>query len=248
LDAGHEVAGGHVTEMSQLVTLLVEKGFCTDLVDDIYNNIATVTTSGLAKFSDEQKVKNVISQILAEALKGSGSSASITDDFIKLLEAKAKTEGGLLELPFSSPSVKNKFATSICAAINTAALRRKYAGLGTVQTPSYGQMMTANLGGYDYTFEQVVDQYRGQFTDYETLFYDPYSYSENIITDRYLEEMQNVKSKNGVAVISRIIGSQINFEDTIIYRATDGKLYVEQITDISQYYKFRRNPPVELYK
>lgn len=126
--------------MSQLVNLLIEKGYCTDIIESIYRDIARVTDAGMKRFK-EGNVKSIISELLADSLRNtSGNINTITDDFIKQLQSRAKEEGIDLEIPFSTPSIREKFATSICAAINTAALRRKYAGIGAVQTPSYGQI------------------------------------------------------------------------------------------------------------
>jgi hypothetical protein len=140
LDSGHSIEGGKVTEMSQLVNLLIEKGYCTDIVESIYRDIARVTDAGMKRFK-ENNVRTIISELLVDSLRStSGNINTITDDFIKQLQSRAKTEGVDLEVPFSTPSIREKFATSICAAINTAALRRKYMGIGAVQTPSYGQI------------------------------------------------------------------------------------------------------------
>lgn len=230
LDAGHEVKDGHVTEMSQLVSLLIEKGYCTDIVAEIYNNIAAVTKAGLEKFQNADRLKEIISEILIDSLSGGSSNiVSITDDFIKQLQIRSKEEGVPLEIPFSSPSILSKFASSICASINRAALRRKYAGLGTVQTASVGQMCTSSIGGFDFTYEEVCDLYRPSLKraglTIQDLFVDRSSHdSKNIVTEEYLQTMLGVKTKietydvgsYEVSAIEQIHPSDIRFQDTIL--------------------------------
>lgn len=269
LDAGHEVKDGHVTEMSQLVALLIEKGYCTDLVANIYNNIAKVTKAGLEKFEDQERLNEIISEVLIFSLKSTNSNiTSITDDFIKHLETRVREEGIALELPFSSPSIRSKFATSICATINSAALRRKYSGLGTVQTPSVGQMTTSNIGGFDFTYEQTCDLYRDSlkesgYTSIDDLFVDRNSPNpKSEVTFEYLTDMMGIsatispynKEPYTVSVIEEILPADITFQDTIIVPTYDleGKLHYEivKINDIStrDRYKHLLSPGVKVYR
>lgn len=251
LDAGHEVKDGHVTEMSQLVSLLIEKGYCTDIVADIYNNISKVTEAGLEKFKEKDRLKEIISEILVDSLNSkSNNIVSITDDFIKGLQTKVKDEGLALKLPFSSPSIRNKFATAICASINRAALRRRYAGLGTVQTASVGQMCTMNVGGFDFTYEETCDLYRKSLHDsglkINDMFVDINSKNpREEVTAEYVSKMLNVKAKikpyNGneieIPVMEEISSSSINFQDTIVIPVTDASgitsYKIVKINDIS---------------
>lgn len=255
LDAGHEVAGGEVTEMSQLVSLLIEKGFCTDIVEDIYNNIASVTKAGLDKFKDASKLKTIISETLVGALRNNSNVKSIADDFIKQMVNKVKTEGVELRLPLSSPTVKNKFATAICSTINSQALRRRYPGLGTIQTASYDQVMFHDLHGYTYTYEEVVNKYRDVlkakgFDSIDWLFDDKSTY-EDFISDDYVAIMQTVVADLGptkVPAVELINPEGINFEDTIIYRDSTGRFVSKRIVHISDYYKFRYGGYGEIYR
>lgn len=253
LDAGHETEGGEVTEMSQLVSLLIEKGFCTDIVDDIYKNIAEVTRSGLKKFANADKIKVLISEILVDSFRNSSSNVnSIADDFIKQLINRVKTEGIDLEVPFSSRSIKNKFATAVCAAINSLALRRRYPGLGTVQTPSYDSMMYHRIGQQTYTYESVINKYRKSlraagFNSVDDLFEDITS-PEGFVSDDYVQRMKGVQDGNGNFVIDEINPRAIDFEDTIIFRDQNGKLRYQRIKHIEDYYKFRYGPYTEVYR
>lgn len=250
LDAGHEVKDGHVTEMSQLVSLLIEKGYCTDIISEIYNHIADVTKAGLEKFNDSERVREIISEILVDSLSsGSNNIVSITDDFIKGLQSRVAEEGIPLKLPFSSPSIRSKFATSICASINRAALRRKYAGLGTVQTASVGQMCTSRIGAFDLTYEEVCDWYRDALhakgRTIKDLFIDSNSVDpRNEVTGQYVWDMLDVKAtikpynqpEYEVPVMEAIHCSEITFQDTIVIPTeVDGivKYKVVKINDIS---------------
>jgi hypothetical protein len=237
--------------MSQLVSLLIEKGYCTDIVADIYNNISKVTEAGLEKFKEKDRLKEIISEILVDSLNSkSNNIVSITDDFIKGLQTKVKDEGLALKLPFSSPSIRNKFATAICASINRAALRRRYAGLGTVQTASVGQMCTMNVGGFDFTYEETCDLYRKSLHDsglkINDMFVDINSKNpREEVTAEYVSKMLNVKAKikpyNGneieIPVMEEISSSSINFQDTIVIPVTDASgitsYKIVKINDIS---------------
>lgn len=263
LDSGHSIEGGKVTEMSQLVNLLVEKGYCTDIVDSIYNDIARVTDAGMLKFKGAD-VRTIVSELLIDSLTNTSSSINtITDDFIKHLQTRAKEEGIDLEVPFSTPSIREKFATSICAAINTAALRRKYAGIGAVQTPSYGQMMTARIGDYYYSFEEIIDLYSNAFEselihDVNDLFYDKTAPSSQTVTKEYVDAMKNCINNEGIPVMSTATSYEIDFEETYVIaeRTYDENgieiepaLYeVVTTNDISKYDQYRHSNKYIIYK
>jgi hypothetical protein len=263
LDSGHSIEGGKVTEMSQLVNLLVEKGYCTDIVEGIYNDIARVTDAGMLKFKDAN-VRTIISELLVDAISNTTSSVNtITDDFIKHLQARTKEEGVDLEVPFSTPSIREKFATSICAAINTAALRRKYSGIGAVQTPSYGQMMTTRIGEYNYSFEEVIDSFSSAFesgviSDVNELFYDKDAPSANTVTAGYVNKMLGIVNSDNIPVISSVTRHDIDFEETYLVakRAYNDKgeeiqpevYQVITTNDVSSRDKYRHSGDYIIYK
>ena len=256
LDAGHEVSDGHVSEGSQMISLVTEAGYATDIVQELYEQIAKVTDEGLSKFNDESKIKSVLSKILDESLNsGTSDVVSITDDFIKHLKNKAKESGIELELYFSSPSIRSKFSTAVCACINRLALRRKFAGLGTVQTPSYDQMVTHRIGNYNMTSEDLADEYRESLNGnpISYLFADPNSTDSNIVSPEYIQNMLNITSKSdGISAIEQIepytgYVRNINFGDTIIYQDNNGNFVAVNIEDIKTYDALRHSQNV-LYK
>lgn len=265
LDAGHEVSDGRVSEGSQMISLVTESGFATDIVDDLYSQIAEVTKSGLSKFEDQSKIKTVLSRILADSLQSSsGNVTSISDDFIKHLINQAKDQGVELQLYFSSPSIRSKFSTAVCACINRYALRRKFSGLGAVQTPSYDQMTIVNVGGYNMTMDDLCDEYRDSLGSerLEYLFKDPTQSNPNKLSIEYFESLRNIRSKSnllntesneGIPVMEQIrltgAGFQdIDFEDTIVVLNETGTEYTAvKISDISTFDKYRRYRGV-LYK
>lgn len=255
LDAGHEVSEGHVSEGSQMISLVTESGFATDIVQELYDQIASVTNEGLSKFNDESKIKSILSKILDDSLNsGTSNVTSITDDFIKHLKIKAKEEGVELELYFSSPSIRSKFSTAVCASINRLALRRKFAGLGAVQTPSYDQMTTSRIGGFNLTSEDLCDEYRDSLNGrpISYLFNDPNSFDLNVLTAEYIADLMTIKSKSDKTPVIEELESyngyvrNVDFEDTIVY--FDGEKYIaEKIKDIKTYDKFRHSTQ-QLYR
>jgi hypothetical protein len=256
LDAGHEVSDGHVSEGSQMISLVTEAGYATDIVQELYEQIAKVTDEGLSKFNDESKIKSVLSKILDESLNsGTSDIVSITDDFIKHLKNKAKESGIELELYFSSPSIRSKFSTAVCACINRLALRRKFAGLGTVQTPSYDQMVTHRIGNYNMTSEDLADEYRESLNGnpISYLFADPNSANSNVVSPEYIQNMLNITSKSdGISAIEQIEPysghvRNINFGDTIIYQDVNGNFVAINVEDIKTYDALRHSQNV-LYR
>lgn len=263
LDSGHSIEGGKVTEMSQLVNLLIEKGYCTDIIESIYRDIARVTDAGMKRFK-EGNVKSIISELLADSLRNtSGNINTITDDFIKQLQSRAKEEGIDLEIPFSTPSIREKFATSICAAINTAALRRKYAGIGAVQTPSYGQITRTWINGYGYTYEEVIDKFAHNFANgkpshVDEIFFDPDSNESDVVTSDYVKRMLSVFDDEGNAVMTSVSRYDVNFEQTIVYaqrrydefgnEVEPTEFKVANINDISTYDRLRHSGDYIMYR
>lgn len=263
LDSGHSIEGGKVTEMSQLVNLLIEKGYCTDIVESIYRDIARVTDAGMKRFK-ENNVRTIISELLVDSLRNtSGNINTITDDFIKQLQSRAKTEGVDLEVPFSTPSIREKFATSVCAAINTAALRRKYMGIGAVQTPSYGQTTRTWINGYGYTYEELIDKFAHNFTngmlsDPNELFYDLDSQDSNIVTAEYVKRMRSVFDDEGNAVMTSVLPYEVGFEQTFVYakrrydingnEVEPTEFNIARVDDISTYDMLRHSGDYVMYR
>ena len=171
MDASHDVEAGHVSEMSQMISSLIQAGFSTDLVDQIYKDIGEVAKAGIDEWgiAIDSNDKDQIYKILGKALIDSFNSTKrtglgLTESFIVIAENEFQKNNIQIKIPFSSPDVKNAFVTTVMSQLNKDSIRRKYDGLAAVLTPSAGVMMYYNWPGVNGTLtyqEFVKSLYNG---------------------------------------------------------------------------------------
>lgn len=238
LNAGHFVEGGHVTEMSQMITALIQGGHLVEMVDIIYNAIADITKEGSKRFlQNERNVKLAIAEALMSAIHApqDGSPASLVDLFIiKAKEAfnKYKIDP---KLPYSHPSIKEKFVSTIVSILSNSSLRRKYPGLGAVQAPSYGHMQyfTGNRNFND--IAKSVRKLGFIGNDFDLAFRGDWDgeYLTDAFVQKYRvpkEQIRSLEKQGTIPVLESIDISDIDFEDTIVFK-DNGNWHVVKIKD-----------------
>ena len=241
MDASHDVEYGHVSEMSQMISSLIQAGFSTDLVNQIYKDIGEVAKAGIDKLgiAIESGDKNKIYKILGKALIDSFNSTKrsglgLTESFLVIAENALKQNNFKVKIPFSSPDVKNAFVTTVMAELNKSGIRRKYDGLAAVLTPSAGVMMYYNLPGVKGTLtyqEFVKALYNGNGTLGQKALNIRQKYIDIALSNGMTEEdgkLQFLKDIfNKVVLLGKYPNptliepqskSDLDFYDTVVYK------------------------------
>ena len=171
MDADHELDLAQVTEMTQMISALIEDQHYSDLVKDIYEDIGKVVEAHMKKYDDKLQIlknpnatpeekaeaKKRLHRILGESLvvafsSGSKDTLGLAQAFVaKAAEAIKKNED--FQMPFSGATINGAFISQIASDINRGGIRHKYEGFAGVLNPSY------NMIQYFRVYNDATGQY-----------------------------------------------------------------------------------------
>lgn len=163
MDAEHDVDMSEVTEMSQMISALIQNGMLTDLVNRIYGDIGKVALAGIADINnaltsgDKDKIYRIIGKALMDSIsieKGR-SSMGLAESFIVKASQYLKESNIKYRIPFSSGNINSKYIATVISDINKKGIRRKYAGLAGVLTPSHDMIQFYRIGNNTYMFDEL---------------------------------------------------------------------------------------------
>lgn len=213
MDADHEIEDSEVREMGQLVSALMQEGNSAAEAKEIYTEIGEVVYENVKTYIDasENIDKTDLYNRLGDALIK--AFATQDRDVIGLAQAFiSKFEQGdqKYQIPFSSATIAPAFMSAISSVLTKQGIRRTFPGVGAVQVPGRGVMMTYKLGSLNYDIEGATKLAAKQGVT--------------------LEQARSLESP----FIEQINPDEIDFEDTLII---DGQLV--KITDIKSYDYYR---------
>lgn len=162
MDPDHDLKESDVTEMSQMISALIQNGYFKSEVNKIYSEIGEVVANSLKLklnlLSEDKQTE--LHQILGKDLiesfaNGSRDTIGLAQSY--LLKAAQKLEAGDIEvnIPFSDPTVFGAFVADLISNINKSGIRRRYAGAQAVLVPSRGMMQYYQLGDIQYTYNDL---------------------------------------------------------------------------------------------
>lgn len=237
MNAEHAIDDSHVKEMTQMISALIEKGWSFDLVNDIYNDIGYVVEQALSKFkvrlqgaeTDPAALRRVFGKALIEAYaKGDRDTLGLAQAFLANAE-KLLREGDLnFKFPFSAATVHGSFISTVASLFTKSAIRRKYAGIAAVLTPSY-DMITV------YNGNKMAEAYFDELVAYKEAHPE---YSEWT-----LQELTHRIEKDGVFNPFIEWTEDFTFEDTIVYQDELGNWQSKTITGYEDYWNYKHNRP-----
>lgn len=173
MDADHELDMAEVTEMSQMISALMEDGFYTDIVTNIYQEIGEIALNNAktqkyikaVEEGDRAKIAELLGKsLIASFQTGNKDTIGLAQAFIKKADAefkKAKLEGKASDytIPFSDPTIFGAFVADITSRFNKDAIRRKYEGFAGIMNPSYNMMQYFRNGdGENKLFQQFNEE------------------------------------------------------------------------------------------
>lgn len=166
MNADHILTEAEVTEMSQMISALIQAGYKTGTVKEVYAALGQLTASGLGDLSkwikDPSKEKDVyiwIGEALARSFSsGQGDTLGLAGAFIARANKNFEENGLKTKIPYSANTVKGIFEASITSFINSRAIKHKYPGGGFVQNPTFDVKPRFNFGGQSYSYTELADK------------------------------------------------------------------------------------------
>jgi len=164
MDAEHELEGSHLNETTQLVSALEQLGYSHDIVTEIYQDIGKVAYDAiqdLAQASDKytedpDKLYRLLGKALIDSFKSeSRDTLGLAQSFIQIASSYINEANIKYRLPFSSNQINGVFVSTINSRLTSSGIRRKYAGIISVLTPSYNMMQYYQVNGQRFTYDQL---------------------------------------------------------------------------------------------
>ena len=153
MDPDHDIDFSEVTEMSQMISSLAQRGLKQEITDQIYEEIGNVAVDALKDFdglldgNHSAELRKKLGKLLIDSFNsGSKDTMGLAQAFLR--KAMAEINGSDdVTIPFSATTLLPQFVAQIASMINKRGIKRKFAGGGFVQVPSRGWRVTHNIGG-----------------------------------------------------------------------------------------------------
>ena len=163
MNAEHELEDSEVSEMTQMISALTEKGFSWELVKQIYSDIGDVVLESLKTFKaniknygdDPNKLKVMLGKALIEAYaRGDRDTLGLAQSFLGKAERMLRENDANFKFPFSGATIHGSFIATVSSLLTKKGIRRKYSGIAAVLTPSYNIIQVYGNGS---TLEKHAD-------------------------------------------------------------------------------------------
>lgn len=230
MNADHELDESTVTEMSQVISSLIQRGNAFNLVDQIYNDIGRVAAEAINKITkanisdNPSEIFTIIGHALMDTFNsGNKATIGLTQTFVNRFEQllKEKNQNEKITLPLSAETITPAFFNTVGAMLNKRGIKRKYAGFAGYQCPSYNLMRHYNVGGVNMKYTEVSNKIRpfvksGLFRNIDEAFYDAK------IISKETEEINGIQVTDYKALNPFVVKLDINsindvkLEDTVI--------------------------------
>lgn len=171
MNADHDLDESAVTEMSQVISALIQRGNCFNMVKMMYEDIGRVALEAIDKIkaANESDNSNDIFEAIGHALidtfnAGNKNTIGLTQAFVSRFEQLLKSgkKNVKFTLPLSAETITPAFFATVGAMLNKRGIKRKYAGLGGYQCPSYNVMRHYNYGGSNMNYEEICNIVRAE--------------------------------------------------------------------------------------
>ena len=174
MNADHELDEAEVTEMTQMISALEQNGFTHDLATKVYQEIGKLCHDAIAEIhevletGDQQALYEIYGKALVKAFQTNNKDTlGLAQSFIKLAQQSFNEKKIDYKIPFSAGTINGIFNSTVTSSLVKDAIRRHYDGVASVLNPSYGIQQYFNWGGYNYSYDELLDLVRkvGRATD-----------------------------------------------------------------------------------
>ena len=153
-----------VTEMSQMISALVQGGKRIGQVNKIYEFIGMVAKEelgDLVEMTNDPERELELYRWLGDAVVRAFQSQStdtlgLAGAFITRAQRSLDKHGFKTKIPFSATTVKGVFESAIASFINNHGIHRKFPGGGFVQMPTFDEKLRYNYNGNNYSYTELV--------------------------------------------------------------------------------------------
>ena len=240
MDADHELDMAEVTEMTQMISALIEDGHYKDIVDSIYQDIGGVVASHVAKLSTavnevlqtgSPEAKQKLYEILAKSWIASFENKSkdtigIAQAFVKKASDAFRKGDFNTKVPFSAATINGSFVADVIASINKGGIRHKYEGFAGVLNPSHDMIQyfkVYNNGKWEVRMFDDLMKFVKQNETWGITF--------DNINDIFVENVLEGTQLN--PLLHEVTPNEIDFEDTVVilnpYEDLDGNEHFDVI-------------------
>ena len=154
----HSPEDSRVSEMTQVISALIQRGISYKTVLSIYKNIAktiSVQLEALTGFETQDELIRKLAYNLIENLdREDVSDERLVDRYIKSLRSSLSDKGQELNIPFDDKVYYNKFISDLASSLNKGAIKRKFYGMGGILVPAYDNIGVIEYNGNLYTKEE----------------------------------------------------------------------------------------------
>lgn len=187
MDADHVLGDDtDVTEMSQMISSLIQSGLSKEQAIDIFKDIGDVVAESLKNKNylvyngDYSAVHEMLGREFIKSFsKGNKDTMGLAQSYlIKASQELAKDPKAKVNIPFSDPTVLGAFTSNVASEINKRGIKRKYAGIASVQVPSRGIIQYFNYDGEKMLYPALAKKLRNL----------PFTAKQYITTQKYNSE------------------------------------------------------------
>lgn len=236
MNADHEIDEAMVSEMSQMISALIQGGFKKGTVNRIYRMIGQIAAENLKRFTkildnpqsptfnDDLYIK--LGKLFASSfVDGDKDAIGLAEAFVINAAKELKYNSTNNKIPFSSNQVKGIFQATISSTLNKLGIRRKFPGFGGINSPSYEKMQLYSLGDGSYGFfdeaqDFIREQLRKKIASGKA---SAYWNAENVFSEQMSDPTSGIIDNPFITRLkfdSRFtdFSSNIGIEDTIVIR------------------------------
>ena len=178
MNADHLLADSDVTEMSQMISALIQNGYFAEDVTEIYREIGQIAFESLGlenkliEEGDYDEIHLLLGKNLIENFNsGSKDTIGLAQSYLMKASKLLEQKGAKLKIPFSDKSLVGAFYSNLVSNVNKAGIRRRFAGIADVLCPARGMITTFNIGLGSMMWSDFVQHCREQgLTQHPTVY------------------------------------------------------------------------------
>lgn len=171
MDADHDLDHAEVTEMSQMISALIEDGHYPEKVEAIYKAIGEIALNNdrVKKYveavnnEDRDKLREIVGKSLISTFEsGNKDTIGLANAFVRKasreLAENTNIDTRTISIPFSDGTIFGAVMADVTSALSKAGIRRKHPGLASVLNPSHDMAMYYNIGGKNMLWDQANEE------------------------------------------------------------------------------------------
>lgn len=158
MDADHELQDSEGTESTQMLLALSQNGTSLDETSAVFRDIATIISEETKELErglvDQETGIKIADKYVSRTLKKSREGYSTAKQKIDEYHAK-KSAGEVAQFPIEVSAVNTAVVSAIRSHVSSKIIKRKYGGIGAVNTPGHNTVMYHVVNGQPMLYEEL---------------------------------------------------------------------------------------------